>query len=239
MTMMMTVLPLILFFLAPVESFVVVVSTTPRWPQEVVGTTKSILDSNRCCTTTIRKRTNACHHALFLGKNNNNNNDSAKDNKLTHELAQLNAVGPASKYNTLVEFVRVWSHQFEAGGTLARRVTTPVKVDIHDDLPDDGVDSCVHVRLLFQKVAAPTGYQDKDEEEEEDYGEKAKKSDKDEIKQGGVEILVEKLPRDSLRVRVRRCEMDDETVVKEMSEAAIVQELKEALHVWRQEQSVA
>ena len=68
---------------------------------------------------------------------------------------------------------------------------------------------------------------------------KMKKPRPPKVKQGGVELLVEKLPNDTLRVRARRCNMDDETMVKEMSEETIVKELEEALEVWRQEQAAA
>jgi hypothetical protein len=56
---------------------------------------------------------------------------------------------------------------------------------------------------------------------------------KDEKKQGGVEILVEKLSSSSLQVRAKRCEIDDDTMIKEMSEEVIIQELKKAIGVWK------
>ena len=59
------------------------------------------------------------------------------------------------------------------------------------------------------------------------------KKNKDEKKQGGVEVLVEKLPSSSLQVRAKRCEVDDDTMIKEMSEEVIIQELKKAIGVWK------
>ena len=56
---------------------------------------------------------------------------------------------------------------------------------------------------------------------------------KDEKKQGGVEVLVEKLASSSLQVRAKRCEVDDDTMIKEMSEEVIIQELKKAIGVWK------
>lgn len=157
--------------------------------------------------------------------------DGGADKK-TKELARFEQVGPAEKYNTLVEYVRLWSDRYNTG---AAKLTTPVKdVVIHDDLPEDGVDSCVYVRILFAK--ADTGYKSKKEEDDEEEEDGDTKKKEEDAKQGGVEILVEKLPGKTLRVRARRCEMDDETVVKEMSEEAIVKELKEALDVWKKEQ---
>ena len=172
-----------------------------------------------------------------LGMFGNMFGDTDQD-KTTKELASFNnKLGSGSKFNTLVEYIRLWSHRFEEGGPAAKRMTTPVKVVIHDDMPDDGVDSCVSVRLLFQKVEN-TGYKDKDEDEEDEETKAAEKDD-DQVKQGGVELLVEKLPNDTLRVSARRCNMDGETMVKEMSEETIVKELEEALEVWRQEQAAA
>merc|ERR1712238_629460 len=57
-------------------------------------------------------------------------------------------------------------------------------------------------------------------------------SKQEEKKQGGVQIFVEKLSR-SLRVRAVRCEIDDDTVIKEMSEEVIIRELQKAINVWK------
>merc|ERR1712238_123395 len=56
----------------------------------------------------------------------------------------------------------------------------------------------------------------------------------EEKKQGGVQIFVEKLS-GSLQVRAVRCEIDDDTVIKEMSEEAIIRELQKAINVWKKE----
>ena len=73
-------------------------------------------------------------------------------------------------------------------------------------------------------------------EEEEDYGEYGgNKKDKKEqviVKPGGVEILVEE---QQLQVRVKRCETDEDTMIKEMSEETILKELKVALDVWKKD----
>jgi hypothetical protein len=62
---------------------------------------------------------------------------------------------------------------------------------------------------------------------------KATTKKKDEKKQGGVEVLVEKLSSSSLQVRAKRCEVDDDTMIKEMSEEVIIQELKKAIGIWK------
>jgi hypothetical protein len=50
--------------------------------------------------------------------------------------------------------------------------------------------------------------------------------------EGGVEVLVEVTNEDELRVRARRCNMADDTVLKEISEEKILKRLKESLDVW-------
>jgi hypothetical protein len=67
----------------------------------------------------------------------------------------------------------------------------------------------------------------------DDLKKKTTTKKKDEKKQGGVEILVEKLSSSSLQVRAKRCEIDDDTMIKEMSEEVIIQELKKAIGVWK------
>ena len=54
-------------------------------------------------------------------------------------------------------------------------------------------------------------------------------------KEGGVEVLVEETLDNDLRVRARRCNMDDRTVVKELSEQVIVKQLEKAIGVWQKD----
>lgn len=123
-------------------------------------------------------------------------------------------------------------------------LTTPVKVESigassspsSDDDDDEDVKMVKGVRLLFQKVN--TGYQDKEREERKkeskDGGDDKKK--RRVPSQGGVEILVEQLKSSGqLRVRARRCAIDEETVIKEMSEETIVRELQTAIDVWKKD----
>ena len=51
-------------------------------------------------------------------------------------------------------------------------------------------------------------------------------------KEGGVEVLVEKTTDGNIRIRARRCNMDNKTIVKEMSEEVIVRSLKKAVETW-------
>ena len=108
-------------------------------------------------------------------------------------------------------------------------LTTPVSVEpvVQSDASVSGA------RILFQKV--DTGYDDKDDENEEEEETKPKKQ---EVKQGGVEVLVEKVGNgDLLQVRAQRCEIEEGTMIKEMSEATILKELQKAMDVWKKEHS--
>ncbi len=53
-----------------------------------------------------------------------------------------------------------------------------------------------------------------------------------ERKEVGVEVLIERTANGHVRVRARRCNVDDKTVVKEMSEGVIVGSLRKALGIW-------
>jgi hypothetical protein len=138
------------------------------------------------------------------------------------------------KYESLSEYIRSWSELLESGGI---RLTTPGKVEVVTAVePQDDVVSSQGVQIIFQKT--DTGYKSKEEEEAMERGEEEEKPKKKKgVKEGGVEILVEKLATDEVRVRVRRCNMDEDTVIKEMSEETILEELKKAIDVWKKEQS--
>jgi hypothetical protein len=141
------------------------------------------------------------------------------------------------QFESLSDYIQnKWAQLFVTGSI---KLTTPVQLQqvpltTSSSSEDDGVEKVTGVRLLFRKV--DTGYKSKkDEKEEEDTSEKSnKKSKKQGSKQGGVEILVEK--RDGqLRVQARRCEVDDDTMIKEMSEETIIRELQTAVDVWKKD----
>jgi len=144
------------------------------------------------------------------------------DNKKTddHQLALYTGM---SKFESLGGYIQQWAAMFEGKGM---GLTTPVTIRTVNDENTKGA------QILFLKVE--TGYKDKDKDEDDD-GVSPKDKQENEVKQGGVEVLVEKLPDDSVQVRVQRCEMDDETMIKEMSEETILKELKKAMEVWKKE----
>jgi len=151
--------------------------------------------------------------------------------KLDDELALYPKLASSDlKFDSLVEYLQQWAQLFDGKGM---GLTTPVTIRAVNNVLDKSSDDVVKasgVQILFLKVE--TGYKDKDEKEEEDAQEKR---DEKEVKQGGVEILVEQLQDSSVQIRARRCEMDDDTMIKEMSEETILKELKTMINVWKKE----
>jgi len=178
------------------------------------------------------------------------------------------------KFESLSDYItNKWAMLFVTGTIplttpvrLSKNPTTSTKStdrDDDDDDDDETVEDVAGCRLIFQKV--DTGYKSSKEEDnatgggggDDGTGTGTTTSvDRNETKQGGVEIVVEKIssssslvttPRSSvdamsrrslLRVRARRCEIDDDTMIKEMSEDIIVEELRKAIDVWKKERVV-
>ncbi|EJK60503.1 hypothetical protein THAOC_19129, partial [Thalassiosira oceanica] len=87
------------------------------------------------------------------------------------------------------------------------------------------------VKLVFKKRKA--AYSDADAAEDDGTG-----KEKDEtIREGGVQVVVALLENDELQVTASRCDIDEGTIVKEMSEEAIVDSLRKAVAAWKKEQS--
>ena len=54
---------------------------------------------------------------------------------------------------------------------------------------------------------------------------------------GGVDIRVEQLQNGDLQVVAERCNFDEDTMIKEMSEQTIIESLRKAMKAWKNEQS--
>lgn len=135
------------------------------------------------------------------------------------------------KFDSLVEYTKEWAKLFEGKGM---GLTTPVKIKVVDDFMDkaEGVAKASGVEIVFQRVQS--GYADKDKQENKD---KKDKKEKKQVKQGGVAVIVEQLNDDqgTVQVRAQRCEMDEDTMIKEMSEETILKELNKAVGVWKKD----
>lgn len=166
------------------------------------------------------------------------------------EIFRIDDILPAStptevvneKYMKLVEFISQWSLMFE-NGAKGTGLTTPVSVKKSTLSPQksEGVSKRSGIILEFRPTMTGSAYKSKGEEREIERqttsgsgytGKSNTNMSYKAKKEGGVEILVEMTTKGSLRLRVRRCYMDDTTVVKELSEETILGKLKEALPVF-------
>jgi len=174
----------------------------------------------------------------------------------TYDIEQFDGNDVDVKFESLSDYItNKWAMLFVTGNI---PLTTPVRVlknaassEIESNQTDqdensgaENVEDVAGCRLIFQKV--DTSYKSKEEEEagSTTVDDRTTSSDQEETKQGGVEILVEKISklspssddaRRSLRIRARRCEVDDDTMIKEMSEDIIVEELRKAIDIWKKE----
>lgn len=146
-----------------------------------------------------------------------------------------------TRFESLSDFItNKWIGLFASGDI---KLTTPVKVskigtaaEIDPNAESGGTEHIVDsegCRLVFQKV--DTGYNSKKEEKSTSSTKKKQKP-----KQGGVEVLVQKISSTNveqsfLRIVARRCEVDEDTMIKEMSEEIIMNELRKAIDVWNRE----
>jgi len=117
----------------------------------------------------------------------------------------------------LSAFVEEWAAAFENPGS---GLTTAVRVSRSSAEP---------FRMSMVFVPKLSAYADKDKADADDGWEKDKKNNKKK-KEGGVEILLEADP--LLRVKVVRCNMSEDTIVKEMSEETIIERLKKDIKIW-------
>jgi hypothetical protein len=176
--------------------------------------------------------------ALFMFGGLFGGDDKKKDED--GELAMYrNLASSDVKFNSLSDYIQKWSQLFETDPK-GMRLTTLVKVLPSNDSSgsdDEDVVAFNGVRLVFKSI--DTGYKSKTEEgdapRKKTEGDDSKKKKKKEKLQGGVEILVEKLSSGEIRVRARRCDLDEDTMIKEMSETAIIKELQTAIDVWKKE----
>lgn len=132
------------------------------------------------------------------------------------------------KFDSLSIMITSWSKMFSDHKSMG--LTTPVDVV---KLPTT-VDSA-GVQLLFKKgVGGRSAYNDKDDKDDDDD----KKKEKEEsIKEGGVQVRIEKLSSgNDLEVIASRCEIEEGTMIKEMSEQTIIDSLRQAMQAWRKEQ---
>ena len=146
-------------------------------------------------------------------------------------------LGDVSKYDQLNEYLGEWALMMESD---KQKLTTPIRVETRpSSKPSHGVEARAGVRLVFLPTNTGTAYMSRDEEKQRESerggGSSSGSTTKKRLsqQQGGVEVLVEITSQDSLRVRARRCNMADDTVLKELSEATILKRLEDCIDVWK------
>ena len=148
------------------------------------------------------------------------------------------------KFEELASYMEQWSDRFNRGAK-GTGLTTPVSVvpskfGKEKDAPN--VLRKFGVRLEFKQTNTGAAYKTKLEEKQLESNQPGNKSPSVSLgqkREGGIEILVEEVKargKHELRVRAKRCNMDDNTAVKEMSEETILKRLGEAVEVWNKQQ---
>lgn len=162
----------------------------------------------------------------------------------THDIGDFDGKDLTVRFESISDFItNKWSALFVSGEI---SLTTPVSltksantIDENGNSDTETIEDSVSCRLIFQKV--DSGFKSKEEEKASEDG--SASSEKQEASQGGIEISVQKIsktesPDDSersLRVLARRCEIDEDTLIKEMSEEIIVKELQKAISIWKKD----
>jgi len=161
------------------------------------------------------------------------------------------------KFDSLSIMIGEWSKLFVADEHGVKKVTgltTPVTVvdlaandeerEVEEE-EDGDVVKFSGVQLLFKKgkTGGRSAYRDKDDErmhgknEREEGRRKDDDDNADIAKEGGVQVRVERLSGGELRVIASRCEVEEGTMTKEMSEGVIIDSLRKAVTAWRKEQA--
>ena len=148
-------------------------------------------------------------------------------------------------FDSISTYVVDWAKLFEGDGGKERGLTTPVTVstlngpvpaDGDDDAQDDDNEVLVSSGIKFTFKPPKNAFEDK---KDTDDGEKQGKKKKKETSSGGVLVQCQKIASGGGEVEVRllasRCDIDEGTIIKEMSEQCIVDDLRKAVKIWRDE----
>ena len=160
------------------------------------------------------------------------------------ELAKFQYIVPAKdkahvKFDSLSTMINQWSELFADGKVMG--LTTDVKVS---QLPargdSDAASSSSGVKLVFKKRNAAysrkAAYSDADAAKDDDKSDEPRKKKDKTVREGGVQVVVTLLESDELQVTASRCDIDEGTIVKEMSEETIIDSLRKAIAAWKKEQ---
>jgi hypothetical protein len=187
----------------------------------------------------VHNRGQVSSSSLFMfGKFFGGSDDQDGELALYPNLATSKTNADDVKFKGLSDYIQTWSNLFE---TDPKGMGLTTKIKLLPSMVDPDGEIVVRssgVRLVFKST--DTGYKSKTEEGEgrntnqnKDQDQKKKKG-KEKL-EGGVEILVEKLSSGEVRVRAQRCDLDEDTMIKEMSEESIISQLGRAIDVWKKE----
>lgn len=177
-------------------------------------------------TTSLQRSPTKLH--FFFG------NDDDKETKQLAFFPKLATTNTDVKFESLTNFIETWSQKFE-DDRKGMGLTTPVKVLplVQGEL-EDNVEEAGGVRIVFQPTK--TSYKSKEEEDSaREGGGGGDKKKKNPPKEGGVELRVERLSNGEVQLEAKRCEVDEDTMIKEMSEETIVSKLKQAIDAWKKQ----
>jgi hypothetical protein len=143
------------------------------------------------------------------------------------------SIGSSAMYGSFVEYIQGWADILATSG---KGLTTPVRAT-------PGIDSRSRqllkeqdgVSLLFLPTQTGKNYVSRTEEKERAEADPSSKPFRRNVREGGVDVVVEVTKDDQLRVRARRCNYADDAVIKELSEETILKRLKEAVQSWQKE----
>ena len=150
-------------------------------------------------------------------------------------------------FDSISTYVVEWANLFEGDGGKERGLTTPVTVstlngpvpagDGDDNAQDDGSEVLASSGIKFTFKPPKNAFEDKKDTNDDDKQGKKKKK---ETSPGGVQVLAQKIAcggggEVEVRLLASRCDIDEGTIIKEMSEQCIVDDLRKAVKIWREE----
>ena len=180
----------------------------------------------------------------FFGGMFGGDDDGAAAGRDDGDLAVYPSVAGLEKFDSLQDYLKKWAKLLEEDPkgmgltTKVKAVVPTFSPPVKEQVTTEGVKFLTSVQLLFQPPSGGTGYGDKDDKKDDGGNNNANKKKKKKAAEGGVEVVVLEEASGRLKILARRCNMDEDTMVKEMSEQAILDELKKAIRIWKEEAKV-
>ena len=158
-------------------------------------------------------------------------------------------------FDSISTYLVEWANLFEGDRGKERGLTTsvavtkldgPVPVDVDsdddDDTAEDGIEVIASSGVKFTFKPPQNAFDDRNNKDTNDGAKTAdeKKKKKKETSPGGVQVLAQKILSsggggEEVRVVATRCDIDEGTIIKEMSEECICDDLRKAIKIWRDE----